>query len=182
MVQQIDMVNTYYRKAQLPEGLRKEPSIALKPEIAQLVQFIENRTYAHSIILLAGLHPGKTVGAAALLRAWLKSRRDVVDSGTPGYFLSVHQICYQNRTVDRYNRDEGLQRAILTATKTDFLVMDGVFSYITQNDDLLLQSIYDARQHSGKTTVVTTSITDPMECAGSILYRVARDANIKVVY
>ena len=182
MAQQIDMIETYYRKAQLPEGLRKDPARILKPEIMQLISSIESGTFIHSIILLSGLRPGKTVSAAALLRAWLKSRRDVVDSGIPGYFLPIHQLCYQNRTVDRYTRDENLEQVIRSAVKTDFLVMDGIFSYLTQNDDLLLHSIYDARQHSGKTTVVTTSITDPTACAGSVLYRIARDANIKVVY
>lgn len=182
MGQVVDMTDTYYRKANLPEGLRQEPSVALKSEIIQLVESIEKGTYVHSIILLAGLHTGKTLGAAALLRAWLKSRRSIIDSGTPGYFLPIHQLCYQNRTVDRYNRDPALQQVIATASRTDFLIMDGIFSYLTQNDDLLLQSIYDARQHCGRTTVVTTSIVDPMACAGSILYRIARDSNIKVVY
>ena len=110
------------------------------------------------------------------------SRSDVVDSRCPGYFCSVHQLCYQNRTVDRYNRDDAFIQTIQTMLTTDFLVLDGLFSYITQNDDLLLQSIYDGRQHSSKTTIVTTDIVDPTACAGSVLFRIARDAQIKVVF
>lgn len=183
MSQAIDMTETYYRRACLPAGLRRDNlSISYRDEILQLARAINDGTYAHSIVLLSGLRRGKTVNAAKLIRSWIETRKNVVDQGTPAYFLPIHQLCYQNRSVDRYNRDEVLQGVIRTACYTDFLVMDGVFSYITQNDDLLLQSIYDSRQHSGKTTVVTTSIVDPTDCAGNILYRIARDANIKVVF
>ena len=68
---------------------------------------------------------------------------------------------------------------IRRATKVDFLVLDGMFPYLTQNDDLLLQAIYDARQHKSGITVVTTSVTNPLDCAGSIMYRLARDAKYK---
>jgi hypothetical protein len=178
----VDMLSTYCRKAALPVVLREEPTAALKPEVNQLISAIRGGTYAHSLILMSGLKRGKTTNAGALLKEWLVSRSDVVDSRCPGYFCSVHQLCYQNRTVDRYNRDDALIQTIQTMLTTDFLVLDGLFSYITQNDDLLLQSIYDGRQHSSKTTIVTTDIVDPTACAGSVLFRIARDAQIKVVF
>lgn len=182
MAQTIDMLDTYFRKAQLPKGLRKPPSQPI-PEVAEAIcKGMVEKTYAHSLILLNGLQPGKTVTAGTLLRTWLETKRETIDSGLPGYFVPVHQLCYQNRSVDRYHRDEGLQEIIRNACRTDFLVLDGIFSYLTQNDDLLLQSIYDARQHSCKTTVVTTSIIDPLACAGSVLFRVFRDADIKITF
>ena len=182
MAQTIDMLETYYRKANLPQILREDSSCPSNPEVLKLVDSIKNHTFAPSIIVFSGIGQGKTRGAAAMLREYLKTRRDVIDNGTPGYFLSVHSLCYQNRSVDRYKRDEDLQQVIRTAINTDFLVLDGIFSYLTQNDDLLLQSLYDARQYSGKTTVVTTSIIDPLDCSGSVLYRISRDANVKVEF
>lgn len=182
MAQEIDMLTTYYRKAQLPQNLRLDSSCPSNPEVIKLVDSIRNMTFAPSVVLFSGLGTGKTVGAAAMLREYLKTRRDVIEGGTPGFFLPIHALCYQNRSIDRYKRDEALQDVIRIASKTDFLVMDGIFSYLTQNDDLLLQSLYDARQHSGKTTVVTTSIVDPLDCAGSVLYRISRDAKVKVVF
>jgi hypothetical protein len=181
-MESVDMLKTYLRKSQLPASLQSEPTQPLKQEVQLIIEAIQKGTYAHSIMLLSGLKRGKTTCAGALLREWLKSRASIVDSMSPGYFCSVHQLCYQNRTVDRYHRDEGLNSTIQTMLKTDFLVLDGVFSYLTQNDDLLLQYIYDGRQHSGKTTIVTTDIVDPTACAGSILFRIARDAQIKVVF
>ena len=65
------------------------------------------------------------------------------------------------------------------AVNAKCLVLDGLFSYLTQIDDLMLQAIYDARQNKSCITVVTTSISDPLNCAGSILYRLARDAKLK---
>lgn len=182
MAKEIDMTQTFYRKAGLPLGLQAEPEFELKSEVIDLCTAIEQGTYTHSIIVFQGLKPGKTVSAAAVLRAWIKQRKGVVDASTPGIFLSVHQLCYQNRSIDRYQRDEALQQALSTAKNTDFLVLDGLFSYITQNDDLMLQALYDSRQHSCKTTLVTTNIEDPLECAGSILYRICRDADVKVVF
>lgn len=182
MAQKVDMLETYYRKACLPTGLQQKTPYDLPEQVMDLYRAIESGTYAHRIIVLSGLKPGKTVSAAALLRAWLKARRDVIEYGVPGYFLQVHQLCYQNRSIDRYRRDDALQEVIRTACRSEFLVLDGIFSYLTQNDDLLLQSIYDARQHSCKTTIITTSITDPLACAGSVLYRMFRDADIKISF
>lgn len=182
MAHTIDMMPTYYRKAELPGGLYADPTFPLQEGTIQLQKAIESGTYKHSIILMSGLAPGKTVNAVELLKTWLKTRQSVVDTRLLGYFVPVRGLCWQNRCIDRYNRDEGLIATIRKAREADFLVLDGVFSYLTQNDDLLLQAIYDARQHSGKTTIVTTSIIDPLECAGSVLYRVARDANVRMVF
>lgn len=182
MANSIDMTPTFLRKSNLPVGLYNEPEFELKEEIQTIRQEIVSHTYNHKIMVFSGLNRGKTVSAAALLRDWIATQKDAVNASIPGYFLSVHQLCYQNRTVDRYNRDEGLQEVLRIVQRTDFLVLDGLFTYLTQNDDLLLQSIYDSRQHSGKTTIVTTNIENPLDCAGSILFRISRDANVKVVF
>lgn len=182
MAMEIDMTPTFYRKAGLPSELQKEPDFTLRGEVQGIRDMITKGAYQHSVIVFCGLKPGKTVSAAALLRDWISFKKTDVGSVLPGFFLPIHQLCYQNRSVDRFNRDEALQEVIRSACSTDFLIMDGVFAYLTQNDDLLLQSIYDARQHSGKTTVVTTSVENPMDCSGSILYRLERDSKIKVVF
>ena len=182
MALEVDMTTTFYRKANLPIGLQYEPSFDLPDDVIRLRKSISEGTYRHSIIVFSGLKTGKTVSAAALLRSWISLKKNTVYDGVPGYFLPIHQLCYQNRTVDRFHKDTSLEEVIRIAATTDFLIMDGMFSYITQNDDLLLQSLYDARQHSKKTTVVTTNIENPMDCAGSILYRITRDAQYKVVF
>lgn len=182
MVQKVDMLSTYYRKSNLPIGLQIDTDVELKSEVTEIIESIRNGTYHHQLILFSGLNRGKTLSAASCLREWLKTRREVITDELPGLFLPVHQLCYQNRTIDKRTRDPELQAVISKACSTDFLILDGIFSYVTQNDDLLLQAIYDARQYSGKTTLVTTSIVDPLDCAGSILFRIARDAQQKVVF
>lgn len=176
-----DMLATYIRRARLPEGLRTEPVCDIKYDILKLADEIRSNYYSHKKILIHGLRRGKTTSAAYLLLEYLKTRQGVISNETPGLFLSVNQLCYQNRTIDRYQRDEGLQHTLSLAMQTDFLVLDSVFSYLTQNDDLMLQALYDARQHSAKTTIITTSVLDPADCAGSILFRMFRDADVKVV-
>ena len=102
-----------------------------------------------------------------------------MDTQNVGLYVSVNQLCYQNRTQDRFNRDNEVQAMVRRAASARCLVLDGLFSYLTQVDDLMLQAIYDARQNKSCITVVTTSMTDPLNCAGSIMYRIARDAKIK---
>lgn len=182
MANQIDMTATFLRKSNLPEGLWNEPSFELKKEVQDLRLAIRSHTYTHRIILFCGYDRGKTTSASVLLRDWIDTKKEDINAGVPGYFISVHQLCYQNRTVDRYTRDEGLQEALRIASRTDFLILDGLFSYVTQNDDLLLQAIYDSRQHGGKTTIVTTDVENPLDCASSILFRISRDAHTKVVF
>jgi hypothetical protein len=177
----IDMLSTYVRKANIPLGLQSNDH-DLPVEVNDLMEEIKHGKYSHKIIVLHGLRRGKTTSAASLLMEFLRTRQGVVSAETPGLFVSVNQLCYQNRSVDRYNRDENLQVQLRLAANADFLVLDGVFSYLTQNDDLMLQALYDARQHASKTTVITTGVLDPTECAGSILFRMFRDADIKVVF
>jgi len=182
MAEQIDMLSTYCRRALLPAELQVRKDIEYKPEILEVLTAIENGTYQHQKMLFSGYNRGKTTSACACLLEFLKTRRHYVSNECPGLFLSVHQLCYQNRTIDKYNRDPELQALIRTACATDFLILDGVFSYVTQNDDLLLQAIYDKRQHCGKTTIVTTELKDPLKVASSILFRIARDAERKVSF
>lgn len=182
---EIDMRPTYYRKSQLPPGLLTPctgKEIVLPEAVQGVIQDIKNDRYKHKLILLHGLKRGKTWSAAAIMRAWIEKQKSMVYSKTPALFVPVRQLCYQNRTVDRYRRDEGLNELIRQAMEADILVLDGVFSYITQNDDLLLQALYDGRQYSLKTTIVTTSIANPLDCAGSVMFRVARDAEMRVEF
>ena len=72
-----------------------------------------------------------------------------------------------------------MQNMVRRAANARCLILDGLFSYLTQIDDLMLQAIYDSRQNKSCITIVTTSISDPVNYAGSILYRLARDARIK---
>lgn len=184
---EVDMRPTYYRKSHLPPGLINPElcntsEIVLPDAVRGVIEDINNDRYKHKLILLHGLKRGKTWSAAAIMRAWIEKQMYSVTSKTPALFVPVRQLCYQNRTVDRYHRDEALTELIREAMDADVLVLDGVFSYITQNDDLLLQALYDSRQYSLKTTIITTSMANPLDCAGSVMFRVARDAEMRVEF
>ena len=172
----VDVYPTLLRKSCLPEKLQVIPPEFVRPSI---VKVCENITTFDGVIVLSGIKRGKTTNAAAILLSYLNSRRYIVDTNNVGLYISVNQLCYQNRTQDRFHRDEGVQNMVNMATKAKCLVLDGLFSYLTQNDDLMLQAIYDARQNTHGITVVTTPMTDPLNCAGSIMYRIARDAVVK---
>lgn len=173
----VDVFPTLIRKSLLPEKLTQFPPVEwVKPNIKQICDNIIN---FDGVILLSGLKRGKTTNAAALLLSYLNARRYIVDTQNVGLYVSVNQLCYQNRTQDRFNRDAAVQTMVRNASNARCLILDGLFSYLTQIDDLMLQSIYDARQNKSCITIVTTSITDPLNCAGSIMYRIARDAKIK---
>lgn len=178
-IQQVDMLDTYYRRGEVPRGLRVDLTDKVSSDIKNIIDTIRNGTYQHKLMLFTGNNKGKTLSAGMLLREWLLSQRYNVSHGTPGLFLSTHQLCYQNRTTDRYAKNPGLDAIIKAACDTDFLVIDGMFSYMTQVDDLLLQAIYDARQYSMRTTIVTTTVTDPLSTSTSLLFRIARDAEFK---
>lgn len=175
----IDVFPTLLRKSELPEKLHNLPSEYVRPSVASLCNNIQT---FDGVILLSGLQRGKTTNAAAILLSYLNSRRYIVDTQDVGLYLSVNQLCYQNRTQDRYNRNNEVQAMVRRAANARCLVLDGLFSYLTQIDDLMLQAIYDARQNKSCITVVTTSMTDPLNCAGSIMYRIARDAKVKEVF
>lgn len=180
MSEEIDVFSTLVRKAELPEKLQTLPPIEyVRPGIKEIC---DNIAVFDGVILLSGLKRGKTTNAAAILLSYLNSRRYIVDTQNVGLYISVNQLCYQNRTQDRYQRDNEVQNMVRRAAAARCLVLDGLFSYLTQIDDLMLQSIYDARQNKSCITVVTTSIDDPLSCAGSILYRMARDAKHKEVF
>lgn len=172
----VDILPTLLRKAALPEKLQNISESYVRPAI---VQVCNNITTFDGVIVLSGLKRGKTTNAAAILLSYLNSRRYIMDTNDVGLFLSVNQLCYQNRTQDRFQRDNEVQTMVRRAANARCLVLDGLFSYLTQLDDLMLQAIYDARQNKSCITVVTTSMTDPLNCAGSVMYRIARDAKIK---
>lgn len=178
----IDVFPTLLRKAGVPEkfqDLDKFPREYIRPNIVELCNNIQT---FDGVVLLSGLKRGKTTNAAAILLSYLDSRRYIVDTQDVGLYVSVNQLCYQNRTQDRYARDNEVQAVVRKAAAARCLVLDGLFSYLTQIDDLMLQAIYDARQNKSCITIVTTSMTDPLNCAGSIMYRIARDAKIKEVF
>lgn len=177
MNNQVDIMPTLIRKAELPEKLAQLPPVEyIRPQIMDLCK---NIATFDGVVLLSGLKRGKTTNAAAILWSYLNTRRYIMDTQNVGLYLSVNQLCYQNRTQDRFNRDNEVQTMVRRAATARCLVLDGLFSYLTQVDDLMLQAIYDARQNKSCITVVTTSMTDPLNCAGSIMYRIARDAKIK---
>ena len=176
MSNQVDVMQTLLRKSELPETLQNISPDYVRPNIISICNAI---TTFDGVILLSGLKRGKTTNAAAVLLSYLNSRRYIVDTQDVGLYLSVNQLCYQNRTQDRYQRDNEVQTMVKRAVNAKCLVLDGLFSYLTQIDDLMLQAIYDARQNKSCITVVTTPISDPLNCAGSILYRLARDAKLK---
>lgn len=178
----VDVLPTLLRKAEVPEkfqDMNKFPPEYFRPSVVELCNNIQN---FDGVVLLSGLKRGKTTNAAAILMSYLNSRRYIVDTQDVGLYISVNQLCYQNRTQDRYSRDNEVQSMVRRAANARCLVLDGLFSYLTQIDDLMLQAIYDARQNKSCITVVTTSMTDPLNCAGSIMYRMARDAKIKEVF
>ena len=178
----IDVMPTLLRKAEMPEKFRdfsNFPQEYIRPSIIELCNNIMS---FDGVVLLSGLKRGKTTNAAAILLSYLNARRYIVDTQDAGLYLSVNQLCYQNRTQDRFNRDNEVQMMVRKASNAKCLVLDGLFSYLTQIDDLMLQAIYDARQNKSCITVVTTSMTDPLNCAGSVMYRIARDAKIKEVF
>lgn len=180
MSNDVDVFSTLVRKADIPEKLRQLPPLEyIRPSIKEVC---DNITMFDGVVLLSGLQRGKTTNASAVLLSYLMSRRYNVDTQNAGLYISVNQLCYQNRTQDRFNRDDSVQTMVRRAASAKCLVLDGLFSYLTQIDDLMLQSIYDARQNKSCITVVTTSMTDPLNCAGSIMYRMARDAKIKEVF
>ena len=172
----IDVFPTLIRKSELPEKLQNIPPEYVRPSIVELCS--KMATF-DGLILLSGLKRGKTTNAAALFLSYLNSRRNIVDTQNVGLYLSVNQLCYQNRTQDRFNRDNEVQAMVRRAANARCLLLDGLFSYLTQVDDLMLQAIYDARQNKACITIVTTSMTDPLNCAGSVMYRMARDAVVK---
>lgn len=172
----VDVFPTLLRKSELPEKLANIPPEYIRPNIAELCNQIAT---FDGVILLSGLRRGKTTNAAALMLSYFNSRRYIMDTQDVGLYISVNQLCYQNRTQDRYQRDNDVQHMVRRAANARCLILDGLFSYLTQIDDLMLQAIYDARQNKSCITIVTTSISDPVNCAGSILYRLARDAKIK---
>lgn len=175
----VDVFPTLLRKAEVPEkfqDMNNIPKEYIRPNIIELCNNIQT---FDGVVLLGGLKRGKTTNAAAILMSYLNSRRYIVDTQDVGLYISVNQLCYQNRTQDRYARDNAVQAMVQRAVRARCLVLDGLFSYLTQIDDLMLQAIYDARQNKSCITVVTTSMTDPLNCAGSIMYRIARDAKIK---
>lgn len=180
MSEVIDVLSTLIRKSELPEKLRELPPVEfVRPGIKAICDNIQT---FDGVILLSGLKRGKTTNAAAILLSYLNSRRYIVDTQDAGLYISVNQLCYQNRTQDRYQRDNEVQNMVRRAVAARCLILDGLFSYLTQIDDLMLQAIYDARQNKSCITIVTTSIEDPLNCAGSILYRMARDAKYKEVF
>lgn len=174
-----DFYPTLLRKSELPEKLQNIPKEYVRPGIVQLCDNIQT---FDGVVLLSGIKRGKTTNAAVILLSYLNSRRYIADTQDVGLYISVNQLCYQNRTQDRYARDNAVQAMVHRAASARCLILDGLFSYLTQIDDLMLQSIYDARQNKSCITVVTTSMTDPLNCAGSIMYRLARDAKIKEVF
>lgn len=175
-----DVLDTLVRKSGLPEKLRELPPVEyVRPGVKSIC---DNIATFDGVILLSGLKRGKTTNAAAILLSYLKSRRYIMDTVDVGLYVSVNQLCYQNRTQDRYQRDNEVQMMVHKAVAARCLVLDGLFSYLTQIDDLMLQAIYDARQNKSCITVITTPIDDPLNCAGSVLYRMARDAKYKEVF
>lgn len=179
MNNQIDVFSTLLRKSELPEKLINIPQEYIRPNIAALCNQIAT---FDGVILLSGLTRGKTTNAAAILLSYMNTRRYIMDTQDVGLYISVNQLCYQNRTQDRYQRDNDVQNMVRRAATARCLILDGLFSYLTQIDDLMLQAIYDARQNKSCITIVTTSISDPLNCAGSILYRLARDAKVKEAF
>jgi hypothetical protein len=174
-----DVYDTLLRKSELPEKLQNIPKEYVRPNIVQLCN---NITTFNGVVLLSGLKRGKTSNAAVILLSYLNACRGFTDTQDIGLYVSVNQLCYQNRTQDRFNRDNEVQMMVRRAVNARCLILDGLFSYLTQLDDLMLQAIYDARQNKSCITVVTTSMTDPLNCAGSVMYRIARDAKVKEVF
>lgn len=175
----IDVFSTLLRKSELPEKLACIPEEYVRPAVKDICNNIH---IFDGVVLLSGLKRGKTTNAAAILLSYLNSRRHIPDTQDVGLYISVNQLCYQNRTQDRYSHNNEVQAMVRRAANARCLILDGLFSYLTQIDDLMLQAIYDARQNRAGITVITTSVTDPLDCAGSILYRLARDARVKEVF
>lgn len=176
MSERIDVLPTLIRKSRLPEKLTTINEEWITPNIKNVCDRIST---LDGVVLLSGIKRGKTTNAAAIMLAYLNQRRYFLDTNDVALYLSVNQLCYENRTQDRYQRNNDLQQLIRSATNARCLILDGLFSYLTQMDDLMLQAIYDARQYKSGITIVTTPVSDPVNCAGSILYRIARDAVIK---
>lgn len=173
----VDRMPTLLNRSELPTHLQKVNPEYVTDGVKQICNNIVN--FGDGVIFLYGLHRGKSTNAAALLLTYLNSYRHVVTTDDIGLYVNVSELCYLNRALDKHTYSEELYEKYRRIKSVKCLVLDGVFSYLTQNDDLLLQTIYNARQYHNGLTVITTSTNDVLNCAGSVLYRIARDAKYK---
>lgn len=173
----VDRMPTLLNRSELPTHLQKVNPEYVTGGVKQICDNIV--AFGDGVVLLYGIRKGKSTNAAAILLTYLNSYRHVVTTDDVGLYVNVAELCYLNRALDKHTYSEELYEKYLRIKTAKCVVLDGVFSYLTQNDDLLLQTIYNARQYCKGLTVITTSTSDVLNCAGSILYRVSRDAKYK---
>ena len=158
----------------LPVELRKIDISYVTPGVQTICNSVFSST---GIIYLYGNGIGKTTNAAAILMSYLNGDRDSVNIDDIGLFTTAYELCMHNKS--RYGMDAWLTERLEEIKRCKCLVLDDVFSYLTQQDDMLLQTIFDMRQYCGGVTVITSSVANPFDCAGSVLHRIARSAKYR---
>ena len=174
-----DRMPTLLKQSNLPVELRKVNPEFLKPSIRSICENMN--AFRTGCIYLCGPGRGKSTNAAALLLNYLNLYRYNYATNDIGYYISGYDLCRFNRTMNRYNEDDAAyyNKIMYQVKNAKCLVVDNIFDYMTQTDELLFNAIYDLRQYCGGLTIYTTFTIDPLKCAGTTLYRIARDANHK---
>lgn len=174
-----DRMPTLLRQSNLPIGLRKVNPEFLKPSIRSICENI--KAFKTGSIYLYGPGRGKSTSAAALMLNYLNLYRYNYTIDDVGYYISGYDLCRFNRTMNRYNEDDAAyyNKVMYQVKNAKCLIVDNIFDYMTQTDELLFNAIYDSRQYCGGLTIYTTIAIEPLQCAGTTLYRIARDATHK---
>lgn len=163
-------------QAELPFGLRK-----VNPEfVTKGVQEICNNMFATTgMIYLHGLGLGKSTNAAALLMSYIHGYADCEAVTDIGLYVNAYELCYQNSTRSRYQPNMWLSDHIERIRVCKCVVIDNLFATTTQQDDLLLQSIFDMRQYYDGVTIYTSGVRNAFDSASRVLQRIERSAKYK---
>lgn len=158
----------------LPVKLRK----VNKEHVTLGVQSICNNMFATTgIIYLHGAGIGKSTNAAALLLSYLRGYCESAVVDNVGLYVSAYELCLHNRS--RFSQDAWLMEQLELIKTCKCLVLEDIFSYVTQFDDMLLQTVFNMRQYCDGVTVFTSGVSSSFDCAGSILQRIERSAKYK---
>ena len=177
-----DRMSTLLAQSNLPIELRKVNPEYLKPGIRSICENM--RAFTSGGIYLYGPGRGKSTNAAALLLNYLNLYRYTYAIDDVGYYISGYDLCRFNRVMDRYNKEDAARnnQVFNRIKNTKCLIVDYIFPTLNHNDAILFNAIYDMRQYCGGLTIYTSMVLDPLECASTPLYRIARDATHKEIF
>lgn len=177
-----DRMPTLLKRSNLPVKLQKVNPEYLKPSIRTICENI--RSFESGSIFLGGPLKGKSTSAAAIMLNYLNMHRykHLVDD--VGYYVSGYVLCRNSHIMDKFNKQESefMVETMNRIKNTKCLIVDDIFSNMTSLDAMLFNSIYAERQYCGGLTIYVSQTADPLECASSPLYRIARDAIHKELF